>query len=272
MTDPSQTGPLTRPGDALGLPKLVLRYPTDPESIAALLPPGLDPTDDANVQINVYCAPVHGEPEYGISTKVPASYGGAEGAYSLGIGIDQESAIFVSRETNGQPKFPCEVRYHRMGDAVHASATHRGTTFLSFDGRPAGFGEVDGEERTDDEWWIKCSRAVGGGDGYDFAPHVVRVRTSGVRTHVERLEGDLVLRDSDWDPYTTLLPMRGPAVAELWHTRHTGRSIERMGPLDGTAFLPFSDTIGGSRWPGDRGAPRRPPAPFTRTAPPGGGR
>ena len=41
--------------------------------------------------------------------------------------------------------------------------------------------------------------------GYDYPPHVVEVRTTGVRTHVEKLAGELVLRDSDWDPYTALL-------------------------------------------------------------------
>jgi hypothetical protein len=88
----------------------------------------------------------------------------------------------------------------------------------------------------------------------------VQVTTSGVRTHTEVLDGELVLRESDWDPYTTLLPQRGPVTAELVTTRHTGRSIRPAGPLDPDAFEPFADTIGGSRWPGDRGAPLHPPA------------
>jgi acetoacetate decarboxylase len=243
-----------------GWPKLVVRYPTDPAAIAALLPPGLEPCGEPWVQINVYCVPVHGEPEHGISTKVPARFGEVEGAYCLGIGIDQESAIFVSQETNGQPKFPCDVRYFRLGDAVHARATHQGTTFFEYRGSPAGTVEPDGAEVTEHEWWIKHSRAVGGECGFDLDPLVVQVTTSGVRTRVEQLDGELVLRDSDWDPYTALLPRRGDAVAELVSTRHTGRSIRAAGKLEAEAFWPYADTIGGSRWPGDRGAPRRPPA------------
>lgn len=256
--------PMTRPGEVGGRPKLVLRYPTDPACIAALLPPGLDPCGEPVVQIGVYCVPVQGEPEFGVSTKVPASWRGTHGQYSLGIGIDQESAIFVSRETNGQPKFPCAVRYFRLGDRVEASATHQGHTFLSFSGTAAhGASQVDGElsveEVVEHEWWIKVSRAVGGAEGcYDFPPHVVRVRTSGVITHVEPVDGDLVLRDSPWDPYVELLPMMGPATAELVTTRHTGRDISVAGPLDPDAFWPFADTIGGSRWPGERGGPRAP--------------
>jgi acetoacetate decarboxylase len=264
MTDGTPTNPAVanpagaRPGDVIGLPKLVLRYPTDPDAIAALLPPGLEPCGEPLVQLNVYCVPVHGEPEHGISTKVPARFGDLEGSYCLGIGIDQESAIFVSRETNGQPKFPCDVRYFRLGAEVHASATHQGTTFMTYRGSPAGTVEPDGAEHTEHEFWIKVSRAVGGGGGFDLPPQVVLVTTSGVRTRTELLDGELVLRDSDWDPYTALLPPRGPATAELVSTRHTGRSISPAGTLDPDAFEPFADTIGGSRWPGDRGAPRRP--------------
>ncbi len=245
------------PGDVQGLPKLVIRYPTEPESIDALLPPGLCRWGDPTVTVNVYCVPVHGEPEFGVSTKIPATYDGVDGWYSLGIGIDQESAIFVSRETNGQPKFPCSVRYFRLGDEVHASCTHQGTTFLSYRGRLGVPAPGSGAERTETEWWIKVSRAVGGVEGsYDLPPRVVAVRTSGVPELVVPLDGTLTLRDSAWDPYTELLPPVAEATAELVATRHTGRSIESAGPLDPDAFWPFADTIGGSRWPGDRGAPR----------------
>lgn len=250
--------PMTRPGEVAGRPKLVLRYPTDAQRLADLLPPGLTPTGEAVVQIGIYCVPVNGEPEYGVSTKVPARFDAMEGQYCLGIGIDQESAIFISRETNGQPKFPCAVRFFRLGDDVHASCTHQGHTFLTFEGSVSGSPPPSGEEFEENEWWIKVSRAVGGREkAYDFPPHVVRVRSAGVVTHTESLDGDLVLGDSPWDPYTELLPMVGPATAELVTTRHTAREITLAGPLDPDAFWPHADTIGGSRWPGDRGAPRR---------------
>ncbi|CAB4798942.1 MAG: acetoacetate decarboxylase [Actinobacteria bacterium] len=249
--------PLVRPAAITGWPKLVLNYPTDPDCIAALLPPGLNPTSDSTVQISIYCVPVHGEPEFGVSTKIPATYNGVAGNYTLGIGIDQEAAIFISRETNGQPKFPCQVRLFRLEDQIHASCTHQGTTFLRFEGSVTAAPEPTGEEFEENEWWIKSSRAVGGKErSYDFAPHVVRVRTNGSTTHTETLDGTLTLTESSWDPYTELLPMLGPATAELVTNRHTGREITLEGPLDPEAFWPFANTIGGSRWPGTRGGPR----------------
>lgn len=253
MTD----DPTIRPGEIAGWPKLVITYPTLPERIAALLPPGLEPDGEPIVQIGVYCVPVHGEPEHGISTKIRARYQGLSGQYSLGIGIDQESAVFASREVNGQPKFPCSVRLFRLGDVVHASATHQGTTFLRYHGTVSGRREPDAAEVEENEWWIKSSRAVGGKPGcYDFPPHVVRVRMVSVTTHAETLAGELTLADSAWDPYTELLPAVGPATAELVTNRHLAREITLAGPLDPEGFWPFADTIGGSRWPGEQGAPR----------------
>ena len=64
---------------------------------------------------------------------------------------------------------------------------------------------------------------------------------------IEDLSGDLVLRDSPWDPYTELLPMRQQVSAQLVRSAHKSRDITNAGPLDPDAFWPFADTIGGSR-------------------------
>lgn len=257
MTDPD--APLSRPGEVAGHPKLVLRYRTDPDKAAALVPPGLVPGSDPIVQVGIYCVPVHGEPEYGVSTKVPASFGGVDGQFTIGIGIDQEAAIFISQERNGQPKFPCTVRFFRLGDRVEATCTHQGYTFLEYRGTVSGTVAPTGVDVEENEWWIKSVRAVGGAErAYDYPPHVVRVRMAGQAVHTERLDGELTLRDSPWDPYTELLPLRELLSAELVTARHSLREITNAGPLDPDAFWPHADTIGGSRWPGRDGGPRRP--------------
>lgn len=247
----------TNPGEVAGWPKLVTTYRTDPGRITDLLPPGLTPAGDGLVQINVYCVPILGEPEYGVSTKVGASWDGIDGQYCLGMGIDQEAAIFVSNELNGQPKFPCDIRFYRIGDYVEAKATHQGYTFLEFSGRSTGEVDPVPGDQEHNEWWIKYSRAIGGVEKeYDYPPHVVRVRSVSEQVHVEDLDGDLILRDSPWDPYTELLPMREQVSAQLVTSAHRDRGITNAGPLDPDAFWPYADTIGGSRWPGERGGPR----------------
>ena len=105
---------------------------------------------------------------------------------------------------------------------------------------------------------VHASRAVGGAEkSYDFAPHVVSVRTTYQTIYQEKVDGELVLRESPWDPIATQLPVRGEVSARLWTPMMLGREIALEGALDPDAYWPFSDTIGGSRWPGQNGGPRR---------------
>ena len=99
-------GPQGNTGDINNWPMLKVIYRTDPEKIAALLPPGIEPTDEPHVKVIVYNFPVPDVPEYGVLMTVNARYNGIDGEYTLGYGIDQESAIFSSQSRNGQPKIP----------------------------------------------------------------------------------------------------------------------------------------------------------------------
>ena len=249
--------PQINPGDIGSWPILKIDYPTDPDKIAALLPPGIDPSEKTNVHLSIYCVPVPDEPEYGISTSVDANYRGTPGKYTLGLGIDQESAIFISREMNGQPKYPAQIEYFRMGNQVHARCSHQGYTFVEFRGETTG--KVDGSpDWVEHEWWIKVSRAVGGAEkSYDFPPHVVHVESHYQPLHIESVAGELLLRESPWDPIADALPIRGEISARLSTAMPTLREITLKEPLDPDAFWPFADTIGGSRWLGKRGGPTR---------------
>ena len=223
--------PMGAPGDIVNWPMLKVHYRTDPEAIAALLPPGITVGKEPNVNLTVYNFPVPDVPEYGVVTTVNADFDGVEGEFTLGYGIDQESAIFISQETNGQPKYPCEIDFHRLGPMVRAKCTHQGYTFLEFDGMSEGPTDP-GDEFVQNEWWIKVSRAVsigGPATGYDFPPHVVHVASK--------------------------LPMLEQLSAYLWWPTFLDRSVTLSKPLDPEAFLPFADTISGSRWPGVNGAP-----------------
>ncbi len=251
------SAPQGNPGDILNWPILKIDYRTDPSRLAALLPPGIDPGDEPNVHLSIYNFPVPDVPEYGIFITVDASYQGTAGMYTLGYGIDQESAIFISRDMNGQPKFPCAVDYFRVADRVSARCTHQGYTFVEFEGKSTGPAEIP-PDHEENEWWIKVSRAVGGAEkSYDFPPHVVRVKSTYATAHVESVDGELRLLESAWDPIATLLPLRESLGARLWWPTFLGREITLEGALDPDAFWPFVDTIGGSRWPGANGGPRR---------------
>jgi acetoacetate decarboxylase len=245
------------PGDIMGWPILKIDYPTDPARIAALLPPGIESGKEPTVHLSIYCYPVPDEPEFGIVMAVDADYRGTPGVYTLGYGIDQEAAIYISKDMNGQPKFPCDIDYYRMGDNVTARCSHQGYTFVEFSGKT---GEVVDQPASheENEWWVKVSRAVGGAEmAYDLPPRVVMVKTSYKPVRRENVQGKLNLIQSPWDPIATLLPMKGDASAYLWTAMPTARDITQEGALDPDGFWPFVDTIGSSRWPGTMGGPRR---------------
>jgi acetoacetate decarboxylase len=245
------------PGDISGWPILKIDYPTDPKQLAALLPPGIEPSRHSNVHLSIYCVPVPDEPEYGIVVSADAEYRGTPGFYALAYGIDQESAVYISKDMNGQPKVLAEIEYYRMGKAVRARCSHHGYTFVEFAGTAAGALPLP-ETQLEHEWWIKVSRAVGGAEkSYDFPPHVVMVKAAYRPIYREKLDAELRLLESPWDPIAELLPIRGPVTAYLSTALPTLREITLEGPLDPDAFWPFVDTIGSSRWPGLRGGPRR---------------
>lgn len=251
------TAPMTSPGEILGWPILKLKYRTDADKIASLLPPGIDPREESNVYVNIYNYPVPDEPELGVLISVDADYRGTQGRFTLGYGIDQEAAIIISRDMNGQPKHPCETTFYRMMDRVTVRCTHQGYTFLEFTGNVGD--EVTGTPQYEEnEWWIKSSRAVGGAEkSYDFPPHVVRVKSTYGTAYCQEVEGTLNLRESPWDPIASLLPMREFVSAHLDTPTFLGRDITLEGALDPDGFWPYIDTIGGSRWPGQNGGPIR---------------
>jgi acetoacetate decarboxylase len=86
---------------------------------------------------------------------------------------------------------------------------------------------------------------------------VVHVHSSYQPTYRETVEGELSLLHSPWDPIAEYLPVEGPVTAQLATDGWLGREITLAGPLDPEAYWPFSDTIGGSRWPGQMGGPKR---------------
>lgn len=244
-------------GEIANWPILKIDYRTDKSRIATLLPPGIDPGREPNVHLSIYQVAVPDVPEFGIFITVDADYRGTQGVYTLAYGIDQESAIFISRDMNGQPKHPCDVDYYRFGNAVTARCTHQGYSFVEFEGKVKQTLPIPSNHE-ENEWWIKVSRAVGGVEkAYDFPPHVVRVKSSYATAHVEEVEGQLTLLPSKWDPIATLLPMREYLGARLWWPKFLGRAITLEGRLDPDAYWPFVDTIGGSRWPGTMGGPKR---------------
>lgn len=244
-------------GEITNWPILQVVYRTDPEKIAALLPPGIKPGKNPYVHLSFYNFPVHDAPEYGAVVNVEADFDGIEGQYTLCMAIDQEDPIYISHERWGEPKYQAQIPYFRFGDRVEAKVIHNGHTFMEFSGKVTGV-LPNLPEADKNEWWIKSLRGMDLQPGvYDFPPHVVRVYSRSGTAYLEKVEGQLTLRDSPWDPIARLLPQREQISAQLWTPVFKDRRITFAGKLDPQSFWPYADTIGGSRWPGEHGAPPR---------------
>jgi len=257
MSATSPTAPQTNPGEVAGWPMLKIRYRTDAKAIAALLPPGITPGKEPMVTLTIYNVPIQGEPEYGVVINVDADYNGTVGEYTLALGIDQEAPLFICQELWGQPKYPVQVQYFRLGNHVEAKVVHQGCTFIEFHGEVAATlpNPADHEQN---EWWVKSVRGVDPAKcQYDFPPHVVHVWSKYGTAYLQELKGTLTLRESAWDPIATLLPLREQVSARLWTPVFKDRSIKLAGPLDPEGYWPFADTISGTRWPGTSGGPKK---------------
>lgn len=250
------TGPQSNPGELINWPMLKLVYRTDKDKIAALLPPGIAPGDDPFVNITIYNVPIQDAPEYGVVINVNADFEGTPGEYTLSIGINQEMVVYPSQERWGQPKSYADTQYWRMQDVVEARVTHLGHTFIEFKGKVVG-AQAPVADADQNEWWIKCLRGVDFEKGvYDFPPQVVHVYSRYGTAFLEKVEGELTLRESEWDPIARYLPMREQVSAHLWTPNFLDRRISLAGKLDPDAFWPFADRLGGSRWPAQDSRPR----------------
>lgn len=251
----SDAAPQGIPGDNLNWPMLKIDYLTDADKLAALLPPGLSPTSSPEVRLTLYNFPVNNEPELGLVMNVAAAYDGVEGEYSLGYAIDQEQAVYISREHWGQPKYLASVRYYRLHNKVEAYVEHKGCTFFEYQGTVSQDDEA-GEITEVNEWWIKASRSLTmQPNQYDCSPQVLKVYAKYRTAFQQSLDGELILRDSAWDPIAQKLPVAQMGKARLWWPEFLAREITLAGPLDPEGFWPFADTIGGTRFPGQLGGP-----------------
>jgi acetoacetate decarboxylase len=224
------------------LPSIEVAYFTEPDVLAAVLPPPLTPPDEPRVharvtEIDLQFGDYRHQERVGYFA-VDAKYEGVLGEYPLLMPIDLEPAVAISREKFGEPKKLAEITFSREGDHVQAGVTRRGVTFMEIVGdvvetlpTPAPYPAT--------QWWIKFLPAVSG-RGFDAGPLLVRVDQVRTPEVVERVEGKLVLRDLATDPVVDLPIVETEHIH--WTVRNSTHEPTLVGPIDGDAFEPFVHT------------------------------
>lgn len=193
-------------------------YETDPELVATVLPPPLAPADEPLVRVTIATVDVgRGIPAFGAGTfAVRARHEEIVGDYPLVMPMTTEQAVVGGRETYGEPKKLGEVALDRDGDAVTGRFTRMGVTFVEVRGRVVGqpvapAEETAGRHRTD--FYLKFLPAPDG-KGFDADPALVYCRRQETTRVVARVEGEVILRESRFDPVADL-PVRALRDIEL---------------------------------------------------------
>jgi len=214
---------------------VVAVWESDPDAVAAVLPPPLKATARPLVRVAISKVELPGYPLGAGSFAVAAAHGGVEGWYPLVMPMTHERALIGGREVFGEPKKLGEVTLERDGSTVHAVMARHGIAFVEVRGTVIGPLPVPEPTRKTD-FYFKFLPAVDG-SGFDTDPALVHcVRGERVR-RLERVTGDVTLRESAYDPVADL-PVR--RLLEITIGEKTsdqrGRVVERV---DAQALLPY---------------------------------
>ncbi|MFE5715217.1 acetoacetate decarboxylase family protein [Streptomyces sp. NPDC056501] len=214
---------------------VVAVWETDPDVVAAILPPPLKPTARPLVRANISRVDLPGYPLGAGSVAVAAAHGDREGWYPLVMPMTHERALVGGREVFGEPKKLGEVTVEREGLVVSASLARHGIAFVEVRGAVSGpLPLPEPVEKTD--FYFKFLPGVDG-TGFDADPVLVHcVRNEKVRK-LERVTGDVILRESMYDPVADL-PVRRLVEITIGEktTDQRGTVAERV---SAQALLPY---------------------------------
>ena len=184
---------------------LVVFYETDPDLVAAVLPRPLEPTEP-HVRVNFADVDMPSGEALGAGTfSVKCRHGDVEGAYDLLMIMSIEGAVLGGRETFGEPKKLGETSLRVDGDDVAAVMRRKGIDIVEVRGRVVE--ELEPEPLTERfAFYYKFLLDPEGGR-FDGDPSLVHVRRTQQDRLRRRVEGEVILRDSPFDPVADL-PVR----------------------------------------------------------------
>jgi acetoacetate decarboxylase len=182
-------------------------FETDPDVIAAVLPPPLKPTDNPIASVSVsHIGLSNGLQPFGAAgLSVQCEYEGIVGDYPLTMPMSTDSAVIFGRELYGEPKKVADIQVRRNGDNIVGTVQRYGITYIELQGDVVEAGEP-GDSGESSRFYFKYMPAPDG-NGFDNDPVLVRVRHTGKTRLVERLDGEVLLRESAHDPVADI-PMR----------------------------------------------------------------
>ncbi|MEI7753022.1 MAG: acetoacetate decarboxylase family protein [Actinomycetota bacterium] len=200
-------------------------YETDPEAIAAVLPQPLTPSTEPLVRVTFATVDIgHGRAPFGAGTfSVEAMHDGLIGGYPLVMPMTTEQAVVGGRETFGEPKKLADVTLTRVGDDVRGWFARMGVTFVEINGRVVGEEPITPDRRRTD-FYFKFLLDPSG-KGFDSDPALVYCHRDEKTRAVWKVDGELILRESKFDPVADL------PVRKLRYMEFAERSSKQHGEI-----------------------------------------
>ena len=220
---------------------LVVLYETDVD-IAAMLPQPLEATDPI-VRINLACVdmPMMDEPLQAGTFSVACRHGDIEGFYDLLMIMSTETAVTGGRETFGEPKKIGNVKLEHSGDigtaggSVVGVMTRKGHDLIEVRGSVAEV--LDPGPITERfAFYYKFLLDPQGG-GFDHDPTFVHVRRTQENRVLERLDAEVVLGGSPFDPVGDLPVKR--VVSAFFSENHQTQTGTIVGTVPGEWVWPY---------------------------------
>jgi acetoacetate decarboxylase len=182
---------------------LVATFETDPAIVASVLPRPLEPSPRALAKTTFATVDIAGRARFGAgSVSVQCAHEGTVGYYCLVMPMSTEQSVIGGRETFGEPKKIGQVTVEIDGDSVRAAMSRMGVTFAEFVGQVTEALDVPAPEtRTD--FYFKALPSPDG-KGLDADPSLVYCTREETVRWVKACSGELVLRDSRFDPVADL--------------------------------------------------------------------
>jgi acetoacetate decarboxylase len=218
-------------------------YETDSEAAQAVVPKPLEARVRPEVCVSFAAVAMHVSPEVTIEIRsasfgVYVDYDDKPGTYFLTMPMTSEQAVSLGRERFGEPKKLANIEFDpgrdRGGEQVSASVERMGIRYLAV--RATRVEELGRREAREYGYCFKAFPSATPGKGFDQDPQLVRLDWRHDFERVWRLEGELDLMDSPFDPVADL-PVR--QMVELEYTEGTTLSSGRvLRPVPGDWLLP----------------------------------
>lgn len=212
-------------------------FRTDPDVIAAILPPPLEPADEPIASVSVSHIGVSNtlQPFGAGGLNVRCQYEGIVGDYPITMPMSTDSAVIFGRELYGEPKKVANIHVRRDGDEITGTIERYGQVYIEVRGRVVE--RLEGRESPESSRFYFKFMPAPDGRGFDNDPVLVRVRHTGRTRFIEQLEGEVLLRESPHDPVADI-PIR-ELLGVSYSEGDTYTHGEILTRVPGESFLPY---------------------------------